>query len=125
MYYKGGCCPVMSFLEQADEKIQRKVAFCLDYIKDEHNGFCEPYVKHFSIEKYRRLYECRVKAAGQMVRIIFYEHNGDIILLHAFYKRDRKDTEKALETALKLLDTAVDECGEILTECRKEPDRSD
>lgn len=118
--YDNGGCQVADFLQQADKKIQRKFAFCLAYIENEHNGFCEPYVKHFSIEKYRRLYECRIKAAGQMVRIIFYEHSGEIILLHAFYKRDKKDTEKALETARKLLDNAVDESGNIPKDCRKE-----
>ncbi len=112
-YYNNGVCQVADFIELADQKIRKKFAFCLDYIREEQNGFFAPYVKHFSIEKYRRLYECRMKAAGRMVRVIFYEHNGEILLLHAFYKRDRKDTEKALETARKLLDTAVDGNGEI------------
>ena len=119
-YHSGGVCYVADFIEAADQKIQKKFVFCLDYIKEERNGFCEPYVKHFSIEKYRQLYECRMKAAGRMARVIFYEHNGEILLLHAFYKRDRKDTEKALETARKLLDTAVDENGEILAAYRGE-----
>ena len=48
-----------------------------------------------------------------MVRVIFYERNGEIILLHAFYKRDRKDTEKALEVALKILNSITDENGDV------------
>lgn len=119
LYHNGGDCPVADFIELADQKIRRKFAFCMDYIKEERNGFCEPYVKHFSIEKYRQLYECRIKATGRMVRVIFYEHNSEILLLHAFYKRDRKDTEKALEAARKLLDMAVDENGEILAAHRR------
>ena len=77
-------------------------------------------MKHFSIEKYRKLYELRIKATGIMVRVIFYEHNGEIILLHAFYKRDRKDTEKALETGLKILHSLLAADGTINPECRKE-----
>ncbi|MBR0277243.1 MAG: type II toxin-antitoxin system RelE/ParE family toxin [Clostridia bacterium] len=96
--------PIKEFLSSADKKVQRKFDFMLKYIKTE-NILCEPYVKHFSIEKYKMLYELRLKAAGSMVRIIYYVAGENIILLHAFYKRDRKDTEHALEYALKLLNT--------------------
>ena len=96
--------PIKEFLSLADKKVQRKFDFMLKYIKTE-NILCEPYVKHFSIEKYKMLYELRLKAAGSMVRIIYYVAGENIILLHAFYKRDRKDTEHALEYALKLLNT--------------------
>lgn len=120
IYEYDGYCPIEAFFQKADKKIQNKLKFQLEYIKDERNIFTEPYVKHFSIEKYRKLYELRIKAAGTMVRVIFYEHNGEIILLHAFYKKDRKDTEKALESALKILHTAVLKDGEINKEFRKE-----
>lgn len=85
-------------------KIRKKFDFILRYIADERNQFKEPYVKHFSIEKYKRLYELRLKAAGTMVRIIFYNIDDNIILLNAFIKRDKRDTEQALEHALKLIE---------------------
>lgn len=87
---------------------------------DKHNAFTEPHVKHFTIEKYRRLYELRVKAAGTMVRVIFYEKDGEVLLLYAFYKRDRKDTEKALETSLKILNSISDEKGDIDSSYKRE-----
>ena len=37
------------------------------------------------------------------IRIIFYMADNNVILLHAFQKRDRKDTENALEFTVKLL----------------------
>ena len=119
-YVNNGECPVCDFFENTNRKIMNKFEYQLRYIKDEKNVFCEPHVKHFSIERYRQLYELRIKAAGVMVRVIFYEHNGEIILLHAFYKRDRKDTEKALETALKILNSITFENGEIKGECKRE-----
>lgn len=119
-YEKNGVCPIDDFFQKANDKIRRKILFQLKYIKDERNVFAEPYVKHFSIEKYRKLYELRIKATGTMVRVIFYEHNGEIILLHAFYKRDRKDTEKALEMGLKILHSILESDGTINPECRKE-----
>ena len=123
-YFNGKTCPVDDFINQTDKRIKRKIEFCLDYIKNESNCFSVPYIKHFSIAKYSMFYEFRVKAAGKMVRIIFYEKDKKIYLLYAFYKKDRKDTEKALDTSLRLLNL-ISEDGEIKTEYRKGINRSD
>ena len=101
-------CPVQEFLQGMNEKIQDKLRFQLAYILDENSSFVEPYVKHFSLAKYRQLYEIRVIAAKTMVRVIFHEKNGEIILLYAFHKRDRKDTERALEAARRIYDEITD-----------------
>ena len=95
---------VDTFIKTSNIKIRKKFDFILRYIADERNQFKEPYVKHLSIEKYKRLYELRLKAAGTMVRIIFYNIDDNIILLNAFIKRDKRDTEQALEHALKLIE---------------------
>ena len=95
---------VDTFIKTSNIKIRKKFDFILRYIADERNQFKEPYVKHFSIEKYKRLYELRLKAAGTMVRIIFYNIDENVILLNAFIKRDNRDTEQALEHALKLIE---------------------
>ena len=95
---------VDTFIKTSNIKIRKKFDFILRYIADERNQFKEPYVKHFSIEKYKRLYELRIKAAGTMVRIIFYNIDENVILLNAFIKRDKRDTEQALELALKLIE---------------------
>lgn len=62
----------------------------------------------------------RLKAAGMMVRIIFYNIEKNIILLNAFIKRDKRDTEQALDYALKLIErldksaeTPVDYLSEV------------
>ena len=95
---------VDEFIKTSNIKIKKKIDFILKYIADKKNQFKEPYVKHFTIEKYKRLYELRLKAAGTMVRIIFYNIDDNIILLNAFIKRDKCDTEQALEYALKLME---------------------
>ena len=111
---------VDTFIKTSNRKIKKKFDFILRYIADEKNHFTEPYVKHFSIEKYKRLYELRLKAAGMMVRIIFYNIEENIILLNAFIKRDKRDTEQALDYALKLIErldrsaeTPVDYLSEV------------
>ena len=119
-YTKDNRSSVEEFIKATNDKIKEKLIFQLSYIRDESNPFCEPYVKHFSMERYRKMYELRLKAAETMIRIIFYEHDGEIVFLHAFHKRDRKDTDRGLETALKILESIVDKNGKIPKENKKE-----
>ncbi|MCR4719078.1 MAG: type II toxin-antitoxin system RelE/ParE family toxin [Firmicutes bacterium] len=94
---------VKVFLETAQPKTKKKFEFMKAYLEDEKNILCEPYIKHFGTERYKELYEIRLRSARTMVRIIFYMADNNVILLHAFQKRDRKDTENALEFTVKLL----------------------
>ena len=119
-YTKDNRSSVEEFIKATNDKIKEKLIFQLVYIKDESNPFCEPYVKHFSMERYRKMYELRLKAAETMIRIIFYEHDGEIVFLHAFHKRDRKDTDRGLESSLKILESIVDKNGKIPKENKKE-----
>ena len=101
---ENGTSPVDTVINEAGEKFIKKYCFLKEYIMNENNRLCEPYVKHFSVERYRMLYELRLRINGSMIRVIFFlTDEDDVILLHAFYKRDKRDTEKALEYALKLL----------------------
>lgn len=103
-----GEVPVLRFIESTHKKIRNKFDFMLHFVKDERNMLCEPYVKHFSIDKYKMLYELRIRANGTMVRVIYYKAEENIILLHAFFKKSRRDTENALEYALKILNSFDD-----------------
>lgn len=101
-----GLCPVLELINSAGKKFEKKFDFLIKYIRYEKECLCEPYVKHFSIEKYQPLYELRLRNNGTMIRVIFIlTDNSDVVLLHAFYKKEKRDTEKALETALKILNT--------------------
>ena len=104
---------VSAFINSSNLKVKKKFDFILKYIADKKNQFKEPYVKHFTIEKYKRLYELRLKAAGTMVRIIFFNLDEDGVLLHAFVKKDRRDTEQALEYSLKLIESIEKESDAI------------
>ena len=55
-----------------------------------------------------------------MVRVMFYEHHGEVILLYAFYKKDKRDTGKALETAYRILESIIERNGRITEEHKKE-----
>ena len=120
VYKNDNKCPVNDFLEKAEEKIKNKFEFCLEYLKDDKHCFCEPYVRHFSGGRFSRLYEVRVMVLSKMVRVIFYEHDEEIVFLHAFYKKTLKDTRNALEVSLKILDSITDKDGAVLEKYREE-----
>ena len=98
-----GIAPVIEFLKKADSKIRAKFRYQINVIKCAGQLACEPHIKHFSIERYKQFYEFRIKTSGKIVRIIFCEFGESIVLLHAFYKKDKRDTEHALDHTLKLV----------------------
>ncbi len=95
----------LSYFENANQKILDKLKFMLSYISDEKHPLCEPYVKHISIGKYSLFYEIRIKAANEIVRVIFYLLDNDIVLLYTFSKRNKKDTNRCLETAYRIFES--------------------
>ena len=63
----------------------------------------EPHYKHFTLERYRSLYEVRAKN-GIAVRIIFtILPEGRVLLLYGFSKRQSRDTMRALDQSLRIL----------------------
>ena len=93
---------VKAFMDQADDKTRAKINSVLLYLTDDKNPLREPYVKHIATAKYKELYELRVKASGEMSRLIFTLSGDDIVLLYAFKKKCDRDNEKAFERAFKM-----------------------
>ena len=81
--------------------LMKKFLFCVGYILGEPGVLSELYVKHISLDS--ELYEIRFMASGKLIRILFYEEDSNVYLLHAFYKKDRCDTDKNLACAEKAL----------------------
>lgn len=106
---------VKDFIESSDVKLKNKFQEILVYISNEKNELREPYVRHISQNRFKGLYEIRLKASGTMARVVFSMQDENIILLYAFYKNDKKDTKRALELSLKLLnDTRKNNYEEVL-----------
>lgn len=99
---ENGKAPVLEFLEKTDIKVRNKFKYQLKALLSANQMLREPHIKHFSIEKYKPFYEFRIKAARRAVRIVFCERDENIILLHAFYKHGKRDTEIALEQSMKI-----------------------
>jgi phage-related protein len=91
-------------MESLNDKQQKKLEYALKCLAIGIGTLSEPQVKHFSIERYRRLYELREKAQV-LLRVIFALDKADnIILLSPFIKRHKRNTSQALETGLQMLE---------------------
>ena len=94
------------FIDGLDPRLREKIIMQLYQLSKPHKPeLREPHFKRFSLERYRDLCELRVKSK-MLVRIIFYFcPNGQVLLLHGFIKRQKRDTMQALEQAIRILDT--------------------
>lgn len=95
--------PVTQFLSALAPRLAEKAIFQIFRAANLHpSEMKEPHIKHFVLERYRDFYELREKSKI-LIRIIFTISDGDIILLTPFIKRQKRDSEKALEQSLKML----------------------
>ena len=95
---------VAAFIDGLEPKLREKLIWQLHRLSaTPPSGLREPHYKHFSVEKYRSLYEVRERCKI-IIRIIFtIRPDGEILLLHAFIKRRSRDTMQALEQSLRIL----------------------
>ena len=95
---------VGDFLDGQEAKFREKLILMLYRLPQTPRSVLkEPHYKHFSIERYRNLYELREKG-HVLVRIIFtHQSDGSVLLLYAFVKRQKRDTMQALEQSLRIL----------------------
>ena len=102
VYKETGEDYVMHFMRGCSEKIREKFKFLIYRLLTECELPREPHIKHFTIEKYKAIYEMRIRIDNQIVRVMFSLYHGrDILLLHAFYKHSPQDGERGLEMAYK------------------------
>ena len=97
--------PLADFIDGLDPRLREKILLRLYFLTQlEKPEMKEPHFKRFSIERYRDLWELRVKSKV-LIRIIFCMlPNGDVLLLHGFVKRQKRDTMQALEQSIRILD---------------------
>lgn len=99
---ENGAPDLVSFIEALDEKLLMKLLSQF-YMLMTQPVPGEPTVKHFTIEKYSKLYELRARSQV-MARIVFTIRNdGSILFLAPFIKRHTRNTMQALDCSLKML----------------------
>lgn len=100
----GGSAQVALFIEGLDTKLRAKLLRqIIPLPRMPPSILREPHYKHFTLERYRSLYEVRAKN-GIAVRIIFtILPEGRVLLLYGFSKRQSRDTMRALDQSLRIL----------------------
>lgn len=96
--------PVARFIDGLEPKLRDKlIRWLIELPNTPKANLKEPHFKHFALERYRDLYELRARGKV-LVRIIFtFRPNGEVLLLHAFIKRQSRDTMQALEQAINIM----------------------
>lgn len=96
--------PVARFIDSLEPRLREKlIRQLIELPRTPRSALREPHFKHFTLERYRELYELRERGKV-LVRVIFtIQADGGILLLHGFVKRQSRDTMQALEQSLDIL----------------------
>ncbi|MGM9579962.1 MAG: type II toxin-antitoxin system RelE/ParE family toxin [Anaerovibrio sp.] len=103
-YYQkeNGKIPVYEFLRTLEPKMRAKVSHYIDLLEKTGTNLTEPYVSSIKGDRYKGLWELRVKFASDITRVFYFTFQGDtFVLLHGFKKKTNKTPESELERALK------------------------
>ena len=121
----GQVSQVEAFIEGLHPKLREKLVWQIFRLsRTPPAGLEKPHYKHFSIEKYRDFYELREKNRI-VIRVIFTMlPSGEVLLLHAFQKRQSRDTMRALEQSLRLLSLLRDHPEHAVEYTVKEENKS-
>ena len=103
-YYKkeNGKIPVLEYLLTLNPKIRAKAFSEIELLEKHGANLREPYTKSIKGEKYKELYELRVKFSSDISRIFYFTfRNNTFVLLHGFTKKTEKTPLNELERALR------------------------
>lgn len=100
----GRAAPVAQFIDNLEPRLREKlIRQLIELPGTPRSALREPHFKHFTLERYRNLFELRERGKV-LVRVIFtIQADGGILLLHGFVKRQSRDTMQALEQSLNIL----------------------
>ena len=93
--------PFLFLYSRLDKKLQQKTLNGLRCLVLFPKYRTEPHVKHFTLERYAHLYEYRERIRVLLRVIYTLDASGNIILLVPFLKKRDRDTQKALELAVR------------------------
>lgn len=90
----------LDFFNKQQQKIQKKIFWTFQLI-EEHENVPETYFKH--LEATDGLYEIRVQAGSDIIRIFCFFDKGKIVIaINGFQKKTRKTPAKEIDKALRI-----------------------
>lgn len=115
-YYKkeNGDIPILEYLLTLDAKMRAKAFSEIELLQKHGINLREPYTKAIKGEKYKNLFELRVKFSSNISRIFYFTFKGNtFVLLNGF-------TKKSTETPKKELDKAINYKNDYERRCNNE-----
>ena len=103
-YYKkeNGEIPVLDYLLGLDAKMRAKAFSEIELLQKHGINLREPYTKSIKGEKYKNLFELRIKFSTNISRIFYFTFkNNTFVLLNGFTKKSDSTPEKELNKAIK------------------------
>ena len=89
-YYKkeNGKIPVLEYLLTLNPQIRAKAFSEIELLEKHGTDLRKPYTKPIKGEKYKELYELRIKFSSDISRIFYFTfRNNTFVLLHGFMKK--------------------------------------
>lgn len=114
-YYKkeNGKIPVVEYLLTLNAKMRAKAFSEIELLENHGTALREPYAKPIKGEKYKDLFELRIKFSSDISRIFYFTFkNNTFVLLHGFTKKSDKTPEKELDKALRYKEDYERRCDE-------------
>ena len=103
-YYKkeNGEIPVLEYLLGLDAKMRAKAFSEIELLQKHGVNLREPYSKAIKGEKYKNIFELRVKFSSNISRIFYFTFkNNTFVLLNGFTKKSDATPQKELNKAVK------------------------
>lgn len=103
-FYKkeNGDIPVMDFLLSLEPKMRAKAFLEIELLEKHGANLREPYTKPLKGDKYKNLFELRVKFSSDISRIFYFTFkNNTFVLLNGFIKKTDKTPKRELDKAIK------------------------
>ena len=103
-YYRkeNGKIPVLEYLLTLNPKMRAKTYMEIELLEKHGSLLKAPYTKTIEGEKYKGLYELRVKFSSDISRILYFTYiNNTFVLLNGFTKKSNKTPKSELERALR------------------------
>ncbi|MDO5396525.1 MAG: type II toxin-antitoxin system RelE/ParE family toxin [bacterium] len=103
-FYKksNGEIPVLEFLLSLNPKMRAKAFSEIELLEKHGTNLREPYAKTIKGEKYKGLFELRIKFSSDISRIFYFTFKDNkFVLLNGFTKKSNKTPKTELERAVK------------------------
>ena len=103
-YYKkeNGDIPVLEYLLTLEPKMRAKAFSEIELLQKHGVKLREPYAKAIKGEKYKNIFELRVKFSSNISRIFYFTFKDNtFVLLNGFTKKSEQTPKKELDRAVK------------------------